>query len=273
MAPNIIPAQFFLPINLVKLGRLITDIEYPHQCYYDPPAESPDPAHLSVNFTSQHGTSVDTAIAASLASLISVGLSTRARLNVDVTPAQCKAYYLPNSDDWFDNAVSNKNAKSWIERAARRGDNIYLIVGFKTLTDARLIQPPVGGRQAGASMFVSISSIAPLVKVVKHPANENHEQPDGVQSHFVAQGELVCALEYRKVRPRWFPSKSLDLSKTRQWPRVIGVRYGIDADGDGEEENEDAIEVGLEEVDKLDGDWVTKVSAGEALCIRRDTLV
>jgi hypothetical protein len=51
--------------------------------------------------------------------------------------------------------------------------------------------------------------------------------------------------------------------------RTIGVRYGLEAEGDEEEEEEDAIEVGLEEVDKLGEDWDAEVTANGTQYVRR----
>ncbi|KAB5572285.1 hypothetical protein GE09DRAFT_956676, partial [Coniochaeta sp. 2T2.1] len=46
---------------------------------------------------------------------------------------------------------------------------------------------------------------------------------DGTQSQFVAPGEHICAVQYRKICHQWLSSKHIDkarLSEVRQWPSM-----------------------------------------------------
>lgn len=62
-----------------------------------------------------------------------------------------------------------------------------------------------------------------------------------VQSRFETPGELVCALQYRKVCHRWFSSKTVGASRlsTVQWVSFAGER-GYEEE---EDDDEDMIEV------------------------------
>lgn len=97
---TIIPSKFFLPFDLVKLGRFITDIDQPNLRFHDPPdAEGPQSIVSEFLFSGQSQQSTNTSFASVLKPLVSLGLSGRANANIEIAPAYCKRYFLNNSDD------------------------------------------------------------------------------------------------------------------------------------------------------------------------------
>lgn len=65
-----------------------------------------------------------------LTSLISAGFSKRLQSEIHLAPAYGSNYSLNNSDVWFDRVVGIPDIRKWIEKAALRGDKIYIIVGI-----------------------------------------------------------------------------------------------------------------------------------------------
>jgi hypothetical protein len=281
MPKTIIPSLFFLPLGSVKLGRFVTSIDQPHESYHEPPTtEVPKPLVAEFLFTSENQNSTNASFGSTLTSLISAGFSKRAKSKIHIAPAHGTTYSLDNSEAWFDEAVGLSDTRRWIEKAALRGDNIYMIVGITTLTDARLVLKSVGERQVGGQINVPVGLslaaagvIVPLAGLIDPTVHGKYQNIDDVQSQYIAPGEQVCALQYRKICHKWLSGRLIErsrLSKTRQWSCMEGERRdAYEDEEDEEDDDEDMMEVGFEDMDKLDGEWeIEEISSGEIVCIR-----
>ncbi|KAI9779880.1 MAG: hypothetical protein M1816_003327 [Peltula sp. TS41687] len=158
-----------------------------------------------------------------------------------------------------------------VERAIDQGDDIYVIVGFHTVADARIILQSELGREAAGQFalpvglsLTAIGAIAPLGNIVDPSLAGQHQVIQGEEVQFVATGEQVCALQYRKVCHRWLSSRKIDeasLSKAPRWTAYDRCR-------DDEEGEDDIIEVEAVELQKPGGDWEeVEASAGEILLL------
>ncbi|KAK8144212.1 hypothetical protein G3M48_006157 [Beauveria asiatica] len=185
---------------------------------------------------------------------------------VRITPTSGMSYALDNSTSWFDKAVGIEETKRWIEKATLRGDDIYMIVGITTLTDASIVVASAQGQDVGGQInipaTISLAAagiIVPLAGLIDPKADGSYQSFDHLQARYLAPGEQVCALQYRKVNHKWFSSRLIEtssLSKTRQWSCLEGDRrIAYEDEEDEGEELEDMIEVGLEDVGELDGEW------------------
>ncbi|PWI64609.1 hypothetical protein PCL_09503 [Purpureocillium lilacinum] len=273
MRASIIPSQILIPQSSVKLGRFITSVEYPHQHYHDPPSDMPPPTFTSTRsaYTGEHHAASDVSLRSTLTSLLSTRFSKGAKLKVRVTTGQFTAYTLDNSDSWFDEVTRLPATRVWIERAIDRGDDVYLVVGFHTITDATVIHESVAGNGSGACAEIPVSlsltaagAVAPLGGIAVPSIGFQRQGVDGARACFVAPGEHVCAIEYRKLRYEWLSSKRIEkarLSDVRQWSSMERAR-------DEEDGEDDIIDVGLKELDDLVGAWDKHVVEGEILLIR-----
>lgn len=273
MTVSIILSQIFLPRDSVKLGRFITNIEHPHQNYHDPPSANQPGVLVSLrdSYTGEHHTASKSSFGSTLTSLISAGFSNRAKTKIRIATEQVKTYSLDNSDFWFEEATRLEATRTWIERAIDRGHDIYMIVGFHTVTNASISQDSIDGKNAAAQINVPASLslaaagvITPLGNTIDPGVSVHRQGLDREQSHFVAPGEQVCALEYRKVCHRWLSSKHVDksrLSKVCHWPSVERSR-------DEEDGEEDIVEVELAKLQGLGGNWDKEVVGDEVLFIR-----
>ncbi|KAL2168569.1 hypothetical protein VTG60DRAFT_7174 [Thermothelomyces hinnuleus] len=273
MRISIAPAHIFLPRDSVKVGRFITNLEYPHQNYHDPPSASQPHVLVSLrgSYNGEHQSASKSAFASTLTSLLSAGFSKREKMKICVTTEQVKTYALDNSDSWFEEATRLQATRAWLERQIDRGHDIYMIVGFHTMTDANIRQQSVVGKNAGGHVSVSTSLSLATARVVALHGDAvdpnvalRRQFLDGAQSQFVVYGEQVCALEYRKMRHSWLSSRDIDqsrLSKVRQWPSIDRTR-------DEEDGVDDIIEVELADIQGLDGDWEKQTVGDDALYIR-----
>jgi hypothetical protein len=166
--------------------------------------------------------------------------------------------------------------RKWIERAIYSGDDIYLVVGFHTVTDARIVHESVEGRQRGGQValpvglsLTAVGIIAPLGNIVDPGVHGHQLVVDGAKTQYLAPGEQVCAFQYRKLRHRWLSSRKIDslsLSKVPQWTASESWRT---ADNEQAEEEPNTIEVEMEELQELEGDWdQEEAEGGEILLLR-----
>ncbi|KAL2192306.1 hypothetical protein P885DRAFT_47970, partial [Corynascus similis CBS 632.67] len=216
MRISIVPTQIFLPLDSVKLGRFITNVENPHINYHDPPSTS-QPRVLSSlrgSYIGEHQSASKSAFASTLTSLLSAGISKREKIKVYVTTEHVRTYTLDNSDGWFEEATRLQITRAWLERAIDRGHHIYMIVGFHTFTNANIRQESVVGKNTGGhisvptSLSLAATGVVALPGAVVDPKVGLRQQfLDGAQSQFVVDGEQVCALEYRKIRHNWLSSR------------------------------------------------------------------
>ncbi|EGU81357.1 hypothetical protein FOXB_08129 [Fusarium oxysporum f. sp. conglutinans Fo5176] len=143
MGSTVTPSSFFLSPSpdAVRVGRLIKNIKYPLEGYYDPTTDEPNVIETQVSASTINRQNSKTGFGSALKSSTSIEVSKRLDSQTHVVPADVKnGYYLDNSDAWFHKAVSLTDTRKWIEKAALSGGKIYIIVGIEILTNTRLVQ-------------------------------------------------------------------------------------------------------------------------------------
>ncbi|VUC23432.1 unnamed protein product [Clonostachys rosea] len=275
MSLSVIIPQLFLPQDSVKLGRFITSIDHPHQGYHDPSwTEAPEPiVTIREAFTGSNLQQNDTGFTSALTAFLSVGFSKRAKAEVDITADHVRTHLLDNSDEWFVKATEFLATKTWIERQVDRDNDIFMIVGFHTVTNAHIAQKVVSGTSAHGKTRIpiglSLAALGPLGSVFKPSVQGSNDRVDDVRTAFTAPGEQICALQYRKIQHRWLSSRNADTMRLSKSPRWTSVEKGRDE----EEDEDDVIEVEsapiLEEA--LDGKWDrVNVSGSETILMRTE---
>jgi hypothetical protein len=277
MTLSVISSDFFLPLGSVKLGRLVKSVEFPTHNYHDPPySQAPEatPVVRSQYKRILQGES-STGFASKLTSLMSSGFSKRANTRVRIETDTVKTYILDNSEAWFMEATDFDETRRWIERAIG-GDGIRLVVGFHTVTDARIVHESIEGHQLSGQVtlpvglsLAAVGIVAPLGNIVDTAVSGNQRVLDGAKTQFLAPGEQICALQYRAVSHRWLYSKevaNLKLSKVPRWTAYEGWRH---ASIDEVEDEPDLLEVETEGFEQPEGDWEEEEDEdGEVLLVR-----
>jgi len=274
MPSSILFPQFFLPVESVKLGRFTTSIDNPHQEYHDPPCANAPETIISSreDYGGSHQDAVSAGFKSTLTSFMSSGISKRAKTGIRITTTQVNTYALANSGQWFTEAMSLEVTRKWVEKAIDQGDDIYLIVGFHTVSNARIVQESLLGREVAGQIklpvgltLAAIGAVAPLGNIVDPSVTGHHQAIEGGQIQFVAPGEQVCALQYRKVCHRWHSSRKIDkafLSKNSRW-------QAYDRSRDDLEEEEDIIEVETMELEEPEADWERDLAPGGEILLLR----
>jgi hypothetical protein len=258
MRKSILLPQFFLPPSAVSLGRFVINLDEPHQDFHDPTNNtSPNSTEkVQTRYESLHHSAKHQNIASQLTTFLSSAFAKRLKASVRITADQAKTYYLNNAGQWFRDAVKSQETREWIERTIDEGEDIYVVVAYHTLVNAR-IQEQLGGQSsAGGRLEVPVSTALTASGVIV-PFNMadpglsgSRGRVEDEQRQFIAPGEQIYAVQYRKVRWRWFSSNKVDemtLATKAWWEKYDGPR-----NLQGEVEN--MVEVELEDEIQLEGD-------------------
>jgi hypothetical protein len=128
-----------LPLESVKLGRLITNKAQPHQQYHPLDFHGwPElPSHDVIHVAEQEASS-RLSMKAIFASILSAKFSSQDDGRVAVDKTTYRRYMLEQSDDWFAQATAQPETQIWIEKMVQSCERIYLIVGYYTVLDQNI---------------------------------------------------------------------------------------------------------------------------------------
>lgn len=257
MPTSILLAQFLLPEAAVSLGRFVTNVDEPHREFHDPATDTTPYTTKKVQ-SQYHGTSSchdERNFTSELIRFLSSSFSKRADASVGVTSDQVTTHYLNNAREWFKQAVQHEETRKWIERTIDEGEEIFMVTGYHTLRNARISERSGGHRYSGGKAVLPVSAaliasgiVAPISGIADPgvKASSGHAQDE--HGEFIAEGVQICAVQYRKVRHRWFSRKDVEkmkLARDTRWERYDRPRF-LRSDGS------DMIEVELEEVASYD---------------------
>jgi hypothetical protein len=219
MRTNFVPPSGLLSRDSVQLGRLIRNPIDPHDDYHYPFPDAEE--HPKLIITSQTNFQEIIARSASLwarLKLSSIGaIATKAN--------EAKTYQLDNSSDWFRKACKTKDTREWILQGIKDGARMYLTVGYHVIVDALVYERrgEMGSPESRASEDSNTTLVARI------DSSNGHEREYG------APGEHIYAVQYRKLRFKWFSSRDVDqavLEPTNRWKLSLGARGEEDGDED-----------------------------------------
>lgn len=256
MVATLISREFLNPNVDVAIGRFVLYPEQPYFSFYDPAPDSTTKAESApsplpkVAVTPQKNYSQvlkETKSGSLQGTLSRIGLLTlrnnhRDETHIDALAA--RSYRLNNSEEWFEGAVARPASRRWLHKMIiERRQTVFLIVGYRTLFDASVKQKASREVETEGEVNVPVTDIlgagAATVLGGFGDAGGNigfqYGQSQGRQ--FVAPGEQVYAVEYRKVKLTLFARKNLDravLDAKPHWEVLADLRGG----GDGEDEGD-----------------------------------
>ncbi|KAF9872606.1 hypothetical protein CkaCkLH20_09785 [Colletotrichum karsti] len=258
MAPSTLLLNHLIPRDSIELGRLIVDPQYPAQDYFQP---SPTVGfETSSNATVQQiedfeavlSRTNNARIQAKILSLVTLGPISHSRTSSTTVKARtCVTRLLENPRDFLRDLCRDEVARTWLESEFQRqprtlmsggwrGRSVYLVCGFKSLTDARVSQTRgvENGTDIAAAAPLPISPVPGVGLDIE--AGVGFTKASSASSEFTTSGEHVYAVQYRKLRFSAFSSRNVDntfLESKNRWKVLIDVRGGG---------NETAVEDGLE---------------------------
>jgi hypothetical protein len=255
----------FLNLTSLSLGRLVTDPKSPAQDYW------PDhPARVSRdeiderpygNLKNALGNQTHSSLRAKITKLIYGGHESKGLSFSELAAPESQVYILKQPIRYFQKICGDHETRDWIEKTLKHFP-IFLVVGIITVKEAVVTQTEHRSRQISAGAYVPISDVvthgvstlvAPVVGdslAVRFEGSTGHAKLQ--QFSFIAPGERVIGVQYRKVKFNLFSSNKVDNSFLEKNPHRWVMLLGGDRAG-----SNDILEADLEEdmgVDDLELD-------------------
>ncbi|KAF8252037.1 hypothetical protein K440DRAFT_658308 [Wilcoxina mikolae CBS 423.85] len=232
-----ISKQFLAP-DAVELGRLVLNAEYPEQDFYRPEPVAEDCITLVrlESFQDSLARSEGSRFHAFLTRLLSVSFGIQDDSKTVVQSVICKTYQLKNSGAYFRNICKADETREWLEEVMQSGNDVYLVVGIKTLTDARITQSQQRSKTGRGGVEIPLGQLtAAVTTVVGHGGfGVGGSRTSDIEktAAFVVPGEQVYAVQYRRVQFAWYSRRDIDkasLENGNRWKvYVSGGRGGYD---------------------------------------------
>lgn len=221
------------PREGVQLGRLVTNVKAPQSSYYPPSKRFFKGDIYSVpsrDFHALNKKSKNLKLEAVLTSVASVLFNSTDDLETKIANTICITYYLDDADGKFTKMCKDKGVRAWFENAYKKRKHVYMVTGIQTLTGAG----------------VGLTGSNPIPGSLGDPkALAEHRTERHRETGFVAEGEQIYAIEYRRVKFSLFSSRNLDeayLEEENKW-KVMWRTMGA-------EEEEKVLEVTLVDADE-----------------------
>lgn len=250
MVANVLVQQFLVNRESVQLGRFVVSVEELEEEYHDPPCDPPAECTVTTQtkYKVSQQTDADSDFTAALTRLVSASRSKRSKTSTQVTSDKVTTYKLNQLGTWFQRSIKLEATRKWMEQVIDQGDDIYLVTGFHTLHDARIVEDvAIGGHIGGhaqiplSAALVASGVLVPFGDTIDPSVSVKQTHDQGTRRTYTAPGEKICAIQYRRVRYRWFSSRELDksyLDKRNVWKAYTTLRgKGVD----------DVLEVELQE--------------------------
>lgn len=265
MLYNVLVPQTFLPLDSIKIGRFVLSVDDPQSDYLDLVDEAEIIVKQHDNYTGQATSETDKSFSSALTSLVSASRTRQKNAFMRITTSLVKTYQMSNSGLWFKKSLQDEKTRTWIEQAVKQGDDIYLVVGYHTMLDAQVTGGGAATSEIGGSIQVPITAtlaatgvVIPLGGIVDPEFAGKSKHSHGEQQQFVAPGEQICAVQYRKLRFKWYSSHDLDSAVLgpNQWKMYWNNR--------GQEAGvNDVVEPELQDDLELEGDRKVQEIHGE----------
>ncbi|KAF3297400.1 hypothetical protein TWF132_007496 [Orbilia oligospora] len=234
--------EALLPTNAVKLGRLVTNRKSPAEEFYDssflPDIISEDNIITTSrnNFQEVLRSTLGTSTYSNLTAIIGSNYNLKTQEYVLLESFSNKSYQLENSTNIFDHICADPGLRKWLLRMiGKRRNNIYMIVGLRTITNANISCGSFRLKDTGGEISAPISIALPAALGVPIPiisdvldvgVGKSRIEEHEVQTRFQAPGEMIYAVEYRKLEFSWFSSRKVDKATlgNSRWMFNTGLR-------------------------------------------------
>ena len=263
MSPSTpILSQHFLAENQVRIADLVLSTVTPWNDFRSFPETLPEDETSIIDKSigqvfaeaSAHGAQ------AHVGGIIDAAMKSRegAAQSIQSISAQCVR--LKNSGDKFEDVCcKDDEIKRWLEKhILDRGEQVYMVVGKYSLTDAQVQQvESLADAKDARAIMTSLDSFSAGASINRTGQGYQH-------TSFNAPGRQIFALEYRQVRLRWALRKRINKSflAANQWHVFLGsdtgqrIAFGDVDDLASSHDNEDDGDVEEAEPDMVVADLV-----------------
>ena len=151
-----------VPTFSIKHGRLVLNLDEPHQDYWDPACDlTPEIIKRpQLRYIDVQNNTTSAGFTAGLTSLASVTRSNQRTMLAAVTTEQSTIYQLANSGRWFKASLKDHETRKWIEEVIGTGEDVYLVVSYQTMVDAKALGDTARSKAFQARVQLSASEAA-----------------------------------------------------------------------------------------------------------------
>lgn len=235
------------------MGRLVTTVKAPQSLYYPLGKcrflKGDIYSVPSRDFHALNKKSKNSKLEAVLTSVASALFHSTDDLETKITNTICITYYLDNADGKFTKMCQDKGARTWFENAYKKRKHVYMVTAIQTLTEASMELTGSNTAEAKGSGTLPASKLAGNPnparlgdpKVLAEHRTERHRE-----TGFVAEGEQIYAIQYRRVKFGFLSSRNMDeayLEEGNKW-RIMWKTMGA------KKEANDVMEVTLGDADE-----------------------
>ncbi|KAL0630773.1 hypothetical protein Q9L58_010379 [Maublancomyces gigas] len=247
-----------LPLQSVQLGRLVLNATRPGQDYIDP-TDGPlvgkkFSQNSQTNYKETRRFSKSSKVKSYLSEIISFSYTRQNDCVATLSAPQATTYDLENSVAWFEDACGQIEVRKFLDRAIDDNRRVYLVVGFRTVSDGSLVKDFAVTKTKGASCqtptHVASMRMPSSVGSMGLVTTSDREHGNGQELTYEAPGEQVFAVLYRKVKFKFLTRKAVGnmvLEANNRWESVWNWRGPNNPADEGH-----IIEVTLADLDDLD---------------------
>lgn len=209
-----------LSLEAVKIGQLIQDINSPEQDFHAPQSsDALDPKIIKTtqaSFSETLKRSEGTSLNGFLATLLAAHYKNSGMSTTRIESALTKIYQLQNPTDVFYDMCKFIKTRRWLERAIGKGKTVYMVVGLHILTDAEIRSEDSKASEAGGHLGVSNLVGGIRVESSDFQAGSARTESSSKSFCFVAPGEQIYAVQYRKVAFKWYSSRKIETAELKK---------------------------------------------------------
>lgn len=243
-------ASFPIPIDHLEIGTFVTNAYDPLQEKFTPSNLKAQIAETEVHTYSEHlNTTNSQSIQALFTKYLSASVSDNNDHSTTLSSLKTASYKMVNSTSWFQQACSDPSTRRWLEEQIGRDSDVYLLVGSQTLFDGNVEVTRKQDAHRELGVKVPVDKIMGIPAGLDTRGNASSTQNVGSTRKFTTQGESIWALQYRKIKFKWFFSKAVDqafLEKGSRW-KIVGER------SEENDDEEDVVEAIWEDDDEVPG--------------------
>jgi hypothetical protein len=252
-----------LPQNSIELGRLIVDVKTPWQDFCPSASVALTKADITVNSSfrirDMLAKSKGTRFHLGLTKFLTSFYTTEKDAVSSVVATEATSYMLLNSRLHLGRICKDQVTRDWLETVIKEGWNAYMIVGIHTVKDAEVTHNHRNAVETKASIQLPVDALAAPGAVPGDIANfgagAEKWRELGESSSFVAPGEQVIAIQYRKLKFKWFSSRALEFAYLEKGNRWKVYLLGDKAEpGEDAQDVEDVVEAEFEEIAAINVD-------------------
>ncbi|RSL57488.1 hypothetical protein CEP54_008278 [Fusarium duplospermum] len=244
----------YLTLKSSTIGRLVIDVRNPGDDFCPAtddalPEHEVEPRHFDT-VRAARSTAANAGLGAKLTQLFTADLSLEGSNSDELDTRKVTRYHLLQHQSYFRKLCAGKATREWMETAIQDSP-LFLVVGLITVQDAEAQAERQRQGQAAVSGEVPVGEAAGIPDpegVTNVGMNLHGGGSSGQSISFIAPGERVIGVRYRKLKFRMLKKKSVDTASlennSNRWEMFTG--------GDRASE-EDIIEADFEDELEEDG--------------------